>query len=115
MTMIDTTTPLPNELTLDADGHLTDHTLWTPAIAQHLADTLNVQLTDVHYRILAQVRAFFDKYHHSPATRPLIKHLSIALPDDEINNAKLQQLFNTGLVARHVNRLAGLPKPPNCL
>lgn len=101
--------------TLDADGHLTDHTLWTPAIAQQLADTLQIQLTDVHYRILEQVRIFFDKYHHSPATRPLIKHLSLALPDDEINNAKLQQLFNTGLVARHVNRLAGLPKPPNCL
>lgn len=59
MTMTDTTTPLPNELTLDADGHLTDHTLWTPVIAQHLADTLNVQLTDVHYRILAQVRGIF--------------------------------------------------------
>lgn len=102
-------------LVLDADGHLNDHTQWTPSVAQTLADTLGVELTDVHYRILMQVRAFFDKYHHSPATRPLIKHLSTTLPDDEINNAKLQALFNTGLVARHVNRIAGLPKPPNCL
>lgn len=100
---------------LDADGHLLDHTLWTPAIAQTLADTLDVRLTEVHYRILVQVRGFFDKYHHSPATRPLIKHLSATLPDDDITNAKLQQLFNTGLVARHINRLAGLPKPSNCL
>lgn len=102
-------------LTLDDDGHLTDHTLWTPVVAQMLADTLDVTLDEIHYRILDEVRAFFDKYHHSPATRPLIKHLSQALPDDEINNAKLQALFNTGLVARHVNRIAGLPKPPNCL
>lgn len=100
---------------LDQDGHLTDHTLWTPEVAQQLADTLDVVLTDVHYRILGEVRAFFDKYHHSPSTRPLIKHLSQALPDDDISNAKLQTLFNTGLVARHVNRVAGLPKPPNCL
>ncbi|UNU73414.1 TusE/DsrC/DsvC family sulfur relay protein [Moraxella nasovis] len=100
---------------LDQDGHLTDHNLWTKDIAQTLADTLDVQLTDVHFRILLAVRTFFDTYHHSPSTRPLIKYLSKVLPDDEINNAKLQQLFNTGLVARHVNRLAGLPKPPNCL
>lgn len=102
-------------LSLDHDGHLSDHTTWTPAIAQHLADTLDITLTDIHYRILSEVRAFFEQYHHSPSTRPLIKHLAQTLPDDEINNAKLQTLFNTGLVARHVNRLAGLPKPPNCL
>ncbi|WP_323841344.1 MULTISPECIES: TusE/DsrC/DsvC family sulfur relay protein [unclassified Moraxella] len=103
------------ELQLDGDGHLTDHTLWTPSTAQQLADTLNIKLDGIHYRILDEVRAFFDKYHHSPATRPLIKHLSQSLPDDEIDNAKLQRLFNTGLVARHINRIAGLPKPPNCL
>lgn len=102
-------------LSLDQDGHLTDHHLWTPAIAQTLADTLEITLTEVHYRILEQVRLFFDTYHHSPSTRPLIKHLAQSLPDDHIDNAKLQSLFNTGLVARHVNRIAGLPKPPNCL
>lgn len=103
------------QLTLDDDGHLTNHTIWTPQVAQVLADTLDVKLEQIHYRILNEVRAFFDKYHHSPATRPLIKHLNQTLPDDEINNAKLQALFNTGLVARHVNRIAGLPKPANCL
>lgn len=100
---------------LDQDGHLCDHTQWSEQVAQLLADTIPVQLTDEHMRILLQVRAFFDDYNHPPATRPLIKHLMRTLPDDDISNQKLQQLFNTGLVARHVNRLAGLPKPPNCL
>lgn len=102
-------------ISLDQDGHLTDHTTWTPAIAQELADTLQITLTEEHHRILVQTRLFFEQYHHSPMTRPLIKHLAQTLPDDHIDNAKLQRLFNTGLVARHVNRLAGLPKPPNCL
>lgn len=105
----------PIHIDLDQDGHLTDHTQWSPAIAQLLANTLDVVLDEIHYRILYEVRAFFEKYHHSPSTRPLIKHLSQALPDDHIDNAKLQVLFKTGLVARHINRLAGLPKPPNCL
>lgn len=100
---------------LDKDGHLCDHTLWTPLLAQQLADTIAVQLTAEHIEILQQVRAFFDKFNHSPATRPLIKWLQQVLPERNISNQKLQQLFNTGLVARHVNRLAGLPKPPNCL
>jgi len=102
-------------MSLDQDGHLCDHTLWTPEVAQQLADTLNVSLNAGHLQILQQVRAFFNKFNHAPATRPLIKWLQKTLPEHNISNQKLQQIFNTGLVARHVNRLAGLPKPPNCL
>ncbi|MGP4713590.1 TusE/DsrC/DsvC family sulfur relay protein [Psychrobacter sp. DM8] len=102
-------------LSLDQDGHLNDHTLWTPIVAQQLADTLDVHLTQEHLDILGQVRVFFDTFNHAPSTRPLIKWLQKVLPEHTISNQKLQALFNTGLVARHVNRLAGLPKPPNCL
>ena len=103
------------DLALDAEGHLQDHKLWTPEIAQQLADTLDVELTPLHLRILKQVREFHNEFKHPPATRPLIKYLMQTLPDDDISNQHLQALFNTGLVARHVNRIAGLPKPPNCL
>ncbi|WP_430737131.1 TusE/DsrC/DsvC family sulfur relay protein [Psychrobacter sp. VH5] len=110
-----TTHAAQHAIELDQDGHLCDHTIWTPAIAQQLADTLEVQLAEEHLQVLLQVRAFFAKFNHPPATRPLIKWLQKTLPEYDISNQKLQQLFNTGLVARHVNRLAGLPKPPNCL
>ncbi|ABE74952.1 putative DsrC-like protein [Psychrobacter cryohalolentis K5] len=104
-----------DDVALDQDGHLRDHTIWTPDIAQQLANTLDIVLDTERLAVLQQVRAFFVKFNHAPATRPLIKWLQQTLPDDDISNQKLQQLFNTGLVARHVNRLAGLPKPPNCL
>lgn len=103
------------DVALDQDGHLCDHTIWTPAIAQQLANTIDVTINTEHLDILQQVRAFFIKFNHAPATRPLIKWLQQTLPEHDISNQKLQQLFNTGLVARNVNRLAGLPKPPNCL
>ncbi len=103
------------QITLDQDGHLCDYQIWTPDIAQQLADTLDVTLNTEHLAILQQVRAFFAKFNHPPATRPLIKWLQQTLPEHDISNQKLQHLFKTGLVARHVNRLAGLPKPPNCL
>ena len=104
-----------DDVALDQDGHLCDHTIWTPVIAQQLANTLDIVLDTQRLAVLQQVRAFFVKFNHAPATRPLIKWLQQTLPDNDISNQKLQQLFNTGLVARHVNRLAGLPKPPNCL
>ena len=96
---------------LDQDGHLCDHTLWTPAIAQTLADTLDVTLTPLHLQILLATRQFFATYHHAPTTRPLIKYLATQLDDTPLDNQTLQSLFKTGLVARHINRLAGLPNP----
>lgn len=102
-------------LALDADGHLVNHLDWSLDTAQRLADTLEVTLTDEHLAILNAVRAYYDQYGHPPTTRPLIKYLSQQLPAYQLDNTKLQTLFNTGLVARHVNRLAGLPKPANCL
>lgn len=100
---------------LDNDGHLSDYRLWNTLTAQTLADTLSIELTCQHYQILLATRQFFEQYHHSPNTRALIKYLNQTLPDGNISNALLQQLFNTGLVARHVSRIAGLPKPANCL
>lgn len=102
-----------NTVLLDDDGHLLHTQDWNESVAQILADTLGIQLQTEHFQILYAVRDFYDTYHHSPSTRPLIKHLQKQMP--HINNQALQKLFATGLVARHVSRIAGLPKPPNCL
>lgn len=101
-------------LALDQDGHLVDYTGWNQAVAQQLAQSLDLELTDWHFEILQAVRQFYQQFGHSPATRPLIKFLMKTV-SPEINNAELQQRFNTGLVARHLSRLAGIPKPANCL
>ncbi|MFW2176422.1 MULTISPECIES: TusE/DsrC/DsvC family sulfur relay protein [unclassified Moraxella] len=102
-------------LSLDEDGHLHNHLDWTTDHAQRLADSLDIELTEQHFAILLVVREYYQRFSHPPTTRPLIKFLNQALPELAIDNAKLQTLFNTGLVARHVNRIAGLPKPANCL
>ena len=104
-----------DQAALDQDGHLIAHQTWTPDIAQQLANTLDVTLTPEHYQIIDAVRQYYDLYSHPPTTRPLIKFLSKQLPSLAVDNAKLQAMFNTGLVARHVNRIAGVPKPANCL
>ena len=101
-------------LDLDQDGHLVDYTIWNETVAQELARKLDLELTPWHFQILQAVRQFYHQFGHSPATRPLIKFLMKTVSSD-INNAVLQEQFKTGLVARHLSRLAGIPKPPNCL
>lgn len=101
-------------LELDQDGHLIDHHVWDTDVAQQLAQSLQLELSPWHLQVLLAVRQFYQQFGHSPATRPLIKYL-IKNMDPEITNAILQERFNTGLVARHLSRLAGIPKPANCL
>ncbi|NWK75260.1 TusE/DsrC/DsvC family sulfur relay protein [Acinetobacter sp. SwsAc6] len=101
-------------LALDQDGHLVDYSIWNEQVAQELAKSLDLELTAWHFEILQAVRQFYQQFGHSPATRPLIKFLMKTVSQD-INNAILQEKFNTGLVARHLSRLAGVPKPANCL
>ena len=101
-------------LELDQDGHLLDYTVWNEQVAQELAQSLALELTAWHFEVLHAVRQFYQQFGHSPATRPLIKFLMKTV-SQEINNAVLQEKFNTGLVARHLSRLAGIPKPANCL
>lgn len=101
-------------LELDQDGHLIDYTIWNEQVAQELARSLELELTPWHFEVLNAVRQFYQQFGHSPATRPLIKFL-IKNVHADINNALLQEKFNTGLVARHLSRLAGIPKPANCL
>lgn len=102
------------QLELDQDGHLLDYTIWNEEVAKELAQSLDLELTEWHFQILQAVRQFYQQFGHSPATRPLIKFLMKTVSPD-IDNAILQQRFNTGLVARHLSRLAGVPKPANCL
>jgi len=101
-------------LELDNDGHLVDYTIWNQEVAAELAKSLDLELTDWHFEILHAVRQFYQQFGHSPATRPLIKFL-MKIVSPEITNAELQEKFKTGLVARHLSRLAGVPKPANCL
>lgn len=102
------------DITLDQDGHLLNHLDWSPEVAQIMAAKESLTLNHSHIEILLTVREFYSRFGYAPATRPLIKFLIKQLGDD-INNAKLMQDFATGLVARTLARLAGLPKPANCL
>ncbi len=101
-------------IALDKDGFLVNLEDWSPATAQGLATREGIALTPDHWEILSLLRTFYQEYQLSPATRPLIKYAALKLAPEKGNSAHLNRLFN-GTPAKLAAKLAGLPKPTNCI
>ncbi|MBA6114975.1 TusE/DsrC/DsvC family sulfur relay protein [Pseudomonas putida] len=101
-------------IALDKDGFLVDLQDWSHAVAEALATRENIVLSAEHWEILELLRAFYQEYQLSPATRPLIKYTALKLGPEKGNSPHLNRLFN-GTPAKLAAKLAGLPKPTNCI
>ena len=99
---------------LDKDGFLVDLNDWSAEVATGLAAAEQIELTAEHWEILELLRAFYQEFQLSPATRPLIKYTALKLGADKGNSLHLNKLFK-GTPAKLAAKLAGLPKPTNCL
>lgn len=101
-------------IALDKDGYLADLNDWSTEVATALAAAEDIELSPEHWEILELLRAFYDEFQLSPATRPLIKYTALKLGADKGNSLHLNRLFK-GTPAKLAAKLAGLPKPTNCL
>ena len=101
-------------IALDKEGFLLDLNDWSPAVAEALAAPEDLHLSAEHWEVLQLLRTFYTEYQLSPATRPLIKYVALHLGADKGNSLHLNRLFK-GTPAKLAAKLAGLPKPTNCL
>ncbi|NMX68347.1 TusE/DsrC/DsvC family sulfur relay protein [Pseudomonas sp. WS 5111] len=101
-------------LELDKDGYLVDLDAWSTEVANALASAEALELTDEHWEILELLRGFYQEFQLSPATRPLIKYTALKLGPEKGNSLHLNRLFK-GTPAKLATKLAGLPRPTNCL
>ncbi len=99
---------------LDKDGYLVDLNDWSVDVAHALAAAEGLELTADHWQILDLLRGFYAEFQLSPATRPLIKYTALKLGPEKGNSLHLNTLFN-GTPAKLAAKLAGLPRPTNCL
>lgn len=102
------------EIGLDPEGYLVDLHDWSPDVAETLAAEEGRILTDEHWEIIQVLRDFYARFETAPAMRPLVKAVGQALGADKGKSLHLMKLFPES-PAKVAARLAGLPKPTNCL
>lgn len=102
------------EIPLDKEGFLRDLKDWTPEVAKALAAQENIALTDDHWDVIRLLQDFYKEFELSPAMRPLVKYVGQHLGADKGRSIYLMQLFPPS-PAKIGSKIAGLPKPTNCL
>ena len=101
-------------LTVDDDGHLLNLAEWSKSAAVALAQQENIAMDERHWEIIELLREFHAAFELSPAMRPLVKYVKSRLGKDKGRSIYLMQLFPPS-PARVASKIAGLPKPENCL
>ena len=99
---------------LDQNGFLVKLSDWSEAVAVALARNEGIELSPAHFEVIHALRQFYTQYQLSPAMRPLVKYIGQQLGTDKGNSLYLLSLF-PGSPARLASKIAGLPKPDNCL
>ncbi|SDZ83128.1 TusE/DsrC/DsvC family sulfur relay protein [Microbulbifer marinus] len=102
------------EIPLDKEGFLRELDDWTPVVAEQLARAEGIELTDAHWEIIELLQQFYREFELSPAMRPLVKYIGQHLGAEKGRSIYLMQLFPPS-PAKIGSKIAGLPKPTNCL
>lgn len=106
--------PVPELPPRDPDGYLLDLSDWSEAVADALAAAEGIELGDEHRAVLIVLRDFHARYGLSPNNRAMSKAVTVALGPERGRSIALMKLFG-GSPAKTGARLAGLPRPTNCL
>lgn len=102
------------QIPIDDDGYLRNLQDWNEAVAVEIARLEDIRLGPSHWEVLNLLRVFYTRHQVSPATRALINLVKRDLGADKGRSIYLMKLFR-GSPARIANKIAGLPKPDNCL
>ncbi len=98
----------------DKEGFLRNLSDWSPEVACQIASGEGIELTDAHWELIELLRAYYAEFDDSPAMRPLVKYCTLKLGSEKGRSLYLLQLF-PGSPAKIGSKIAGLPKPDNCL
>ncbi|QSP93786.1 TusE/DsrC/DsvC family sulfur relay protein [Marinobacter salinisoli] len=97
------------------EGFLEDANAWTHEVAELIAEEDAIELSENHWEIIDFLRFFYTKHEISPpSNRLFVKAVREALGEEKGNSIYLMQLF-PGTPAKTACRIAGLPRPTNCL
>jgi tRNA 2-thiouridine synthesizing protein E len=98
----------------DKEGFLRNLSDWSPEVAVQIAAAEQLILSNAHWEILHLLRSYYQEYDSSPAMRALVKYCALNLGSEKGKSIYLMSLF-PGSPAKLGSKIAGLPKPDNCL
>jgi tRNA 2-thiouridine synthesizing protein E len=99
---------------VDAEGFLKHLDDWNKDVAIKIAATENIELSAAHWEIIDIAREFYRLFELSPSMRALIKRIQQLHGAEKGKSIYLHQLFPNS-PAKTISKIAGLPKPANCL
>ena len=96
-----------HDVTVDADGFMTNRQEWTPEIARAIAASVGLELTERHWKVIDFCRADAAATGEPPGLRRIAQGAEVPIKE-------LYQLFpkGPGILAA---RIAGLTKPKSCV
>ncbi len=98
----------------DKEGYLNCLDEWSTEVAALLAEREDISLGDEHWQLIHLIRKFYERFEVSPAMRVLVKQVREEFGVEKGNSIYLLKLF-PGSPAKLLAKIAGLPRPTNCL
>lgn len=98
----------------DQEGFLRRLEDWQAEVAEQIAAAEGIELSDQHWEVISLLRDYYREFDSSPAMRPLVKYCCLKLGPEKGRSVYLMRLF-PGSPAKLGSKIAGLPKPENCL
>ena len=95
-------------------GFLLNQYQWTHSLADELAKREGIKLTAQHWTLMNYLREYYEDYDIAPPMRIMVKIMAEEYGKENVTSRMIHQLFPLG-PAKQGSRIAGLPKPKNCL
>ena len=94
------------DISVDAEGYLTDLTQWTREVALEIAKEEGVELTDQHWPVIDYIQDSF-RNGRSLSIRSIGKQGPVSIKE-------FYALFPDGPLKK-ASKIAGIPKPASCI
>lgn len=95
-------------------GYLIDSNQWSRNVAVTIANAHDIELTTLHWNIIELLRDYCTKQEPVPSMRIFAKLVKNNIGVEQAKSIELMRLFGSSPAAMAA-RIAGLPKPKNCL
>ena len=98
----------------DEEGYLVNLGEWDVDVANYIAGTENITMTDQHWEVVNFLREYFEEYQIAPSVRVLTKAIGKKLGPEKGTSEYLYGLYPYG-PGKQACKIAGLPKPTGCI